>query len=125
MFASTCQTCHGPDGNGVRSLAPPLNKSEWVTGDKDKLIPIVLFGLTGPVTVNGHLYKAPEINGDMPGIGYDEDLPNEDVAQLLSYIRKSWQNNASKVTAEEVKKVRESLKGRQNAFTVEELNQLQ
>ncbi|WP_161888157.1 DUF7133 domain-containing protein [Pontibacter russatus] len=125
MFASTCQTCHGPDGNGVRSLAPPLNKSEWVTGDKDKLIPIVLFGLTGPVTVNGHLYKAPEINGDMPGIGYDEDLLNEDVAQLLSYIRKSWQNNASKVTAEEVKKVRESLKGRQNAFTVEELNQLQ
>ncbi|GAA4424420.1 hypothetical protein GCM10023188_04230 [Pontibacter saemangeumensis] len=123
MFASACQTCHGADGNGVKSLAPPLNQSEWVTGDKNKLISIVLFGLTGPVSVNGHLYKAPEINGDMPGIGYDKDLSNENVAQLLSYIRKSWRNNAETVTAEEVKRVRDYLKDRQKAFTVEELNQ--
>ena len=90
-----------------------------------KLISIVLFGLTGPVKVNGHLYKSPEINGDMPGIGYDEDLKNEDVAELLSYIRRSWQNNADRVTAGEVEKVRKELKNRQNAFTVEELNRLQ
>ena len=124
MFASTCQTCHGPDGNGVKSLAPPLNKSEWVTGDKDRLISLVLYGLTGPVQVNGHLYEAPEINGDMPGIGYDKDLSSEDVAQLLSYIRKSWQNDADKVSAGEVTKVRQRLKDRQNAFTAEELNKL-
>lgn len=124
MFATSCQTCHGADGNGVKSLAPPLNQSEWVTGDKDKLIAIVLYGLTGPVRVNGHLYKAPEINGDMPGIGYDKDLKNEDVAQLLSYIRKSWRNDADKVTAEEVKKVRQNLQDRQKAFTVEELSKL-
>ncbi|MFD3002404.1 c-type cytochrome [Pontibacter toksunensis] len=125
MYTRSCQTCHGADGNGVKGLAPPLNKSEWVTGDKDKLVSIVLYGLTGPVTVNGHLYKAPEINGDMPGIGYDKSLPNEDVAQLLSYIRKSWQNDASKITAEEVTKVRQRLSDRQRAFTVEELNKIQ
>lgn len=124
MYATSCQTCHGPDGNGVKSLAPPLNQSEWVTGDKRKLISIVLFGLTGPVEVNGHVYKAPEINVDMPGIGYDKDLPNEDVAQLLSFIRKSWRNNADEVSTEEVKQVRERLKSRQKAFTVEELNAL-
>jgi mono/diheme cytochrome c family protein len=124
LFATSCQTCHGPDGNGVASLAPPLNGSEWVTGDKNKLIPIVLFGLTGPVKVKGHLYKAPEINGDMPGIGYDKDLPNEDIAQVLSYIRRSWQNNADKVSAEEVGKVRQELKTRQKAFTMEELSKL-
>ncbi len=122
MYASSCQTCHGADGNGVKSLAPPLNQSEWVTGDKAKLTAIVLYGLTGPVTVNGHLYKAPEINGDMPGIGYDEKLSSEDVAQLLSYIRKSWRNNADKVSAAEVTQVRQSLKGRQKAFTAAELN---
>ena len=124
LFTSSCQTCHGPDGNGVAGLAPPLNGSEWVTGDKNKLISIVLFGLTGPVKVKGHLYKAPEINGDMPGIGYDKDLPNEDVAQVLSYIRRSWQNNADKISAEEVSKVRQELKTRQKAFTIEELSKL-
>ncbi|MCJ8164973.1 c-type cytochrome [Pontibacter sp. E15-1] len=125
MFASSCQTCHGADGNGVKSLAPPLNQSEWVTGNKGKLTAIVLYGLTGPVTVNGHVYKAPEINGDMPGIGYDEKLSNEDVAQLLSYIRKSWRNNADAVSAEEVTQVRQYLKGRQKAFTAAELEAFQ
>ena len=124
MFASTCQTCHGPDGNGIKSLAPPLNQSEWVTGEKNRLISIVLFGLTGPVTVNGHLYKAPEINLDMPGIGYDKDLADEDVAQLLSFIRKSWRNDATKVNTAEVTKIRQKLKDRQKAFTTAELDKL-
>ncbi len=124
LFASSCQTCHGPDGGGVKALAPPLNQSEWVTGSKKKLIAIVLFGLTGPVQVKGHVYKAPEINGDMPGIGYSKDMPNEDVAQLLSYIRKSWQNEADKVSTEEVATIRQQLEGRQKAFTVAELDRL-
>ena len=121
MFSSTCQMCHGADGNGVKALAPPLNKSEWVTGNKEKLIAVVLFGLTGPVEVGGHVYESPEINGDMPGIGYDKTLPNEDIAELLSFIRKSWQNNASPVTKEEVATVRQKLAGREKAFTAEEL----
>jgi len=122
LFTSICQTCHGPDGGGVRSLAPPLNQSEWVTGNKDKLISIVLFGLTGPVKVNGHVYQTPEVSGDMPGIGYDKDMPNEDIAQLLSFIRKSWRNNADKVTTEEVARTRQKLTGREKAFTEAELN---
>lgn len=122
LFTSVCQTCHGADGSGVKSLAPPLNQSEWVTGNKDKLISIVLFGLTGPVKVNGHVYQTPEVSGDMPGIGYDKDMPNEDIAQLLSFIRRSWRNNADKVTTEEVTKVRTKLTGREKAFTEAELN---
>lgn len=124
LYTSICQTCHGIDGNGMASLAPPLNQSEWVTGDKNKLISIVLFGLSGPVKVNGHLYKAPEINGDMPGIGYDQDLSNEDIASLLSFVRKSWKNNADKINGEEVEKVRQQHKDREKPFTVEELNEL-
>ncbi|GLU53863.1 hypothetical protein Dfri01_33240 [Dyadobacter frigoris] len=122
LFTSICQTCHGPDGNGVKSLGPPLNQSEWVNGDKAKLISIVLFGLTGPVKVNGHIYKTPEVSGDMPGIGYDKDMPSEDVAQLLSFIRKSWRNNGEKITTDEVATTRKKLNARQKAFTVEELN---
>lgn len=122
LFTSICQTCHGIDGNGVKSLGPPLNQSEWVTGNREKLISIVLFGLTGPVKVNGHVYQAPEISGDMPGIGYDPDMQSEDIAQLLSYIRKSWRNNADQVSTDEVAKVRKKLTGRQKAFTESELN---
>ncbi|MCE7068492.1 c-type cytochrome [Dyadobacter sp. CY326] len=122
LFTSICQTCHGADGGGVKSLAPPLNQSEWVTGNKDKLISIVLFGLTGPVKVNGHVYQTPEVSGDMPGIGYDKDMPSEDIGQLLSFIRKSWRNDADKITTEEVEKVRQKLTGREKAFTEVELN---
>jgi mono/diheme cytochrome c family protein/glucose/arabinose dehydrogenase len=122
LFKSTCQTCHGPDGGGIKSLAPPLNSSEWVNGDKNKLIPLVLFGLSGPVKVNGTVYKAPDYNGEMPGMGYNTELPDEDIAQVISFIRSSWNNNAPKITAKEVTAVRQKFKGRQKAFTIDELN---
>lgn len=121
IFGSACQTCHGADGNGIKGLAPPLNKSEWVTGNKNKLVAIVLFGLTGPVTVNGHVYKAPEINVDMPGIGYSKEFSDKDVAELLSYIRRSWQNDGNEVTTEDVARIRQMFKGREKAFTATEL----
>ncbi|MFT4030865.1 MAG: c-type cytochrome [Siphonobacter sp.] len=122
LFNTICQTCHGKDGNGVSSLAPPLNRSEWVTGNKNHLISIVLYGLTGPVTVNKHLYQAPEITADMPGIGYDASLSNEAIAQLLNFIRKSWQNNGDTIQASEIATVRKRLSKRAKAFTVAELN---
>jgi mono/diheme cytochrome c family protein len=124
IFKSFCQTCHGADGNGIKSLAPPLNNSNWVNGDKNKLIPIVLFGLTGPVKVNGTIYGPPEINGDMPGIGNNTEFSDEDLAQLLSFLRRSWRNNADKVTVADIKKVRTKYKGRQKVFTEAELNRI-
>lgn len=122
VFQTICQTCHGADGNGITSLAPPLNNSEWVTGEKNKLIGIVLFGLSGPVKVHNKLYKAPEINGDMPGLASNKEFTDEDIAQVLSYIRKSWNNNAGSISKEEVSKIRQQFKGRQNTFSMEELN---
>ncbi len=105
-------------------LAPPLNKSEWVTGDKDKLISIVLYGLTGPVKVNGKIYKAPEINGEMPGLGNNKEFSDEAIAQLLSFIRNSWSNKAAKIDSTDINKIRKKFQVRQKSFTVEELNKL-
>ncbi len=122
LFRSTCQPCHGADGNGVRSLAPPLNKSEWVTGDKTRLIAIILHGMTGPVTVNGKLYQAPEINGDMPGIGSNKDIVDEDIAQLSSFLRQSWSNDAEKISREEVIAIRKKFAGRRTPFTAPEMD---
>lgn len=121
IFTSSCQTCHGADGNGVNALAPPLNKSAWVQGDKNRLISIVLYGLTGPVTVNGHEYKKPEISGDMPGIVSNDEYSEKDIADLLNYIRHSWNNNGSVITAEDIINIKKKYSNREKPFTVDEL----
>jgi mono/diheme cytochrome c family protein len=120
IFESICQTCHGKDGNGIAGVAPPLNRSELVA-DKNKFIPIVLYGLTGPVEVNGKLYKAPEINGDMPGIEQNGEFNNEDIADLLNYVRNSWNNQGKWITPDDINNVRIKYKGRTNALTIGEL----
>jgi mono/diheme cytochrome c family protein/glucose/arabinose dehydrogenase len=121
LFKTVCQTCHGADGDGIQSLAPPLNQSEIVTGDKHRLAAIVLFGLTGPVNVAGKQYKAPEISGDMPGIGSNDEFSDKDIAEVLSFIRSAWSNHAAKVTEKDIQEVRKQYKGRQRSFTMEEL----
>ncbi|HEY4289568.1 MAG TPA: c-type cytochrome [Puia sp.] len=122
IFQTVCQACHGADGNGTTALAPPLNGSNWVQGDKNKLIPIVLYGLTGPVRIAGKLYKSPEINGDMPGIGSNKDFSDEDISQVLSFIRSSWNNKAGGINAADIGPIREKYKDRQKPFTMEELD---
>ena len=122
LYESTCQACHGADGNGIKSLAPPLNRSEWVNGDKGKLAAIVLFGLTGRISVNGKLYNADEAGGDMPGIGSNQDVTDTELAQLLSFIRASWANDAGEVKAADLARVRNKYSGRERLFTVEELS---
>lgn len=124
LFQTVCQTCHGADGNGVTALGPPLNGSNWVQGDKNQLIPIILYGLTGPVRVAGKLYKSPEINGEMPDIGSNKEYTDEDLAQVLSFIRAAWNNNAPKIKAEDIGNVRTKMKDRQKPFTMEELEKL-
>ena len=117
LYRSICQTCHGADGNGVNGLAPPLNNSDWVSGDKKRLAAVVLYGLGGPITVSKKLYKSPEVSGEMPGIAANSNFSDEDVAQVLSYIRGSWANSADKVSKEEVAAIRLKYKGRATVFT--------
>lgn len=94
-----CGTCHLPDGKGDGNRFPPVYGSEWVSGNKKRLIELVLNGLSGNITVKGNPY-----NGVMPAHDF---LKDEEVAQILTYIRLGFGNYAGPVTAEEVKKVRE------------------
>ncbi|MES2427032.1 MAG: c-type cytochrome [Bacteroidota bacterium] len=121
IFNTVCKTCHGEDGNGVTALAPPLNKSEIVNGNKTVMISILLKGLSGPVKIAGHLYKAPEISGEMPGFADNKDFTDDDLAQVMNFVRRSWQNKGDKVNAVDVKNLRKKLESRQKVFTVEEL----
>jgi glucose/arabinose dehydrogenase len=93
-----CTACHQGDGKGDGSRFPPLAGSEWVTGDKKRLIQVILNGLNGPITVNGVAY-----NGVMPAHNF---LPDAEIAQILTYIRKSFGNMSGGITQREVTRVK-------------------
>lgn len=95
-----CAACHGQNGEGVPNLAPPLAKSEWVTGPVSNLIRIQLRGLTGPITVNEVEYNLPV---GMAAMSYQTD---EQIAAVLTYVRNSFGNKASAVKPEQVKALR-------------------
>ncbi len=94
-----CRACHQTDGMGDGARFPPVAESEWVTGDKDRLISVVLNGLSGPITVKGVPY-----NEAMPAHG--SFLNDREVSEVLTYIRTNFGNNASPVTEAEVAEVR-------------------
>jgi cytochrome c oxidase cbb3-type subunit 2 len=115
-----CFTCHQPNGQGLAGQFPPLAGSDWVMGDKEKLIKISLYGLMGPIQVNGVDY-----NGVMvpPGIP-PGSLTDQQVADVLTYIRNDWGNSATAVTPNEVASVRANIKDRapMQMWTAAELN---
>jgi nitrite reductase (NO-forming) len=101
-----CAACHQPTGMGSSSpLVPPLAGSDFVLAKKpDRLVHIVLNGLTGHIEVAGKAYDGLT----MPPIGTLASLSNEQIAAVLTYIRgnKDWGNKASAVSPEDVKAVR-------------------
>ncbi|MEM7509772.1 MAG: c-type cytochrome [Bacteroidota bacterium] len=124
IYAIHCSGCHQMNGNGREPLAPPLNKSEWVTGSPEVLGLIVLNGMRGPVEVNGVVYQPPMIQKQMPGIGQNPAFTDEKVAAVLSFVRNSWNNQASFVRPEEVEVIREKAESMEGMFTQEQLLQL-
>jgi mono/diheme cytochrome c family protein len=101
VYNVACLPCHQADGNGVPGMHPPLVESEWVTGDKERLIRIVLEGMEGEIEMHGNTY-----NSVMAPLSY---LSNSQVAQVLTFVRNSFGNKASEITEEEVNEVRENL----------------
>lgn len=98
IYEQNCLTCHQANGSGVPNLNPPLSATDWVLGDKSKLINVILKGLQGQ-----------EIEGDV----YDNAMPAHDfltdtqIADVLTYVRSNFGNKASEVKADEVKALRE------------------
>ncbi|WP_051293387.1 PQQ-dependent sugar dehydrogenase [Olivibacter sitiensis] len=98
VYKLYCGTCHQNDGKGDASRFPPLNDSEWVTGDKSKLINVIMNGLQGPIEVKGKPYE-----GIMPQHSF---LSDEDIAEVLTYIRQNFGNESSPISEAEVAKYR-------------------
>lgn len=95
VYLKNCVSCHQSDGGGVPGLNPPLIKTDWVLGHKKRLIHTLLNGLVDPIVVNGEEYSNP-----MPSQAH---LTDQEIADVLTYIRNSFGNKASHVHASEVK----------------------
>jgi glucose/arabinose dehydrogenase len=101
VYGVYCGACHQRNGMGDSQRFPPLGGADWVTGDKERLIKVVLKGLEGPIEVKGQSY-----NNVMPQHGF---LKDEEISEVLTHIRSNFGNTADAVTTEEVSKVRASL----------------
>lgn len=94
VYLLQCQSCHLEKGEGVEGLYPPLAKTNYLKNTK-KIIGIILNGQSGEITVNGKKY-----NTDMPAQSY---LTDQQIADVLNYVRTSWGNKYPAITAAQVK----------------------
>ena len=112
-----CGTCHQADGKGLQASSfPPLEKTEWVNGNQARLIKLTLKGMMGPLEVNGVKYP-----GQVPMTPFGGLLNDREVAAVLTFIRKSFGNNASSIEPETVRLTRKEIEKKDGFYTSEEL----
>jgi len=114
IYAGVCAGCHQASGRGLDGLAPPLLDSEWVLGSPQRAIRVLLHGLTGPIKVRKRQYT-----GEMPAFG--EALNDEQVAGVLTYIRREWGHGADPVESARVTAERTATAGHVGPWSAEEL----
>jgi nitrite reductase (NO-forming)/hydroxylamine reductase len=101
VYNANCAACHQPTGQGLPGAFPPLAQSDFLGGDRREVMQAALFGLSGPITVNGVDY-----NGVMPSLGY---LSDQELADALTYVFNSWGNSYAAVSVGEVAALRAEL----------------
>jgi mono/diheme cytochrome c family protein len=109
LFAQICAVCHQPNGQGQEGLAPPLVNSHWVLASEERLTRIVLNGLSGPVKVGRREY-----NMEMPPLGA---LNDEQIAAILTYVRREWGHRADPVEPRQVEEIRAAVGPRTRPWT--------
>lgn len=115
VYSANCATCHQANGLGVGNQYPPLAGSEWVTGGTKRLGMILLKGLEGPVTVKGQQYGTAVMQA------WDKTLTDAKIADVMTYIRQEWGNNASPVAPEGVGALRKEIASRSALYRNEDL----
>lgn len=98
VYMQYCVACHQLDGGGVPGLNPPLERTSFVLGSKSKLVKIVLKGMNTHEEIEGETYT-----NVMPPFDY---LKDQQVSDVLTYIRNSFGNKATAATLAEVKAAR-------------------
>ena len=110
VFAANCQTCHQANGQGVPGQYPPLAGSEFTIGGSRRMGMIILKGLQGPVKVKGQQYGSAVMQP------WDKTLTDQKIADVMTYERTDWGNQASPVTAEQIAALRKELASHPESF---------
>lgn len=98
VYDKYCVQCHMNNGKGAPGMNPPLSKVDLVTGEKKAVIEVVLQGLSKPMVINGETY-----NNAMPAHAF---LSDQQIADVLTYVRNTFGNKAEAIKPEEVAKLR-------------------
>ena len=114
VFTTICAACHLPSGKGQEGLAPPLLDSDWILGNPQAIVRIVLYGVSGALTVSGRPFM-----GEMPGLAA---LSDDQIASVLTYLRREWGHTAAPIAPAVVTAIRAETKGRVNPYGWRELN---
>jgi mono/diheme cytochrome c family protein len=109
IYRNICQACHQPDGRGQDNVAPTLIGGALTLGPAEIPTRILLNGKEG-------------VFGLMPPLG--STLQDEQIANVLTYVRREWGQAAAPVDADTVKAVRTLSIGRSRPWTDEELMKL-
>ncbi len=94
VYGRTCVACHQANGQGIPSVFPPLAESDYLNEDVKRAIDIVLHGKSGEITVNGETYNS---------VMTAQNISDQEVANVMTYIYNNWGNNGTEVTEEMVK----------------------
>jgi glucose/arabinose dehydrogenase/cytochrome c553 len=98
VYDAYCIACHQANGKGAPGMNPPLVETDWVTGDKERLIGVILNGMSEPTEINGETYQN--------AMASHAFLDDQQIADVLTFIRNYWGNEAEAITAEEVAALR-------------------
>jgi mono/diheme cytochrome c family protein len=83
-YKANCSQCHGDNGEGIKSLVPPLNQSDFAEKNIDSIPCWLKFGLSHPITVKGTVY-------DQPMYPFDTLRLNEvQIANIINYMNKEY-----------------------------------
>ncbi len=99
VYTAQCMSCHQANGEGLSGVFPPLAGSDHLTRDQEKSISIILKGQNEEITVNGIKYSVP--------MAAMNTLTDQEVADVLNYIGRSWGNQFNAVTPAQVKSQRD------------------
>jgi cytochrome c551 len=99
LYKTHCANCHQLDGAGLEGLYPPIANSDFLKGNKLKMICFIHNGLNDSLTINGKKYTQP-----MPA---NRSLEPLDLAEIATYVYNKW-GKETKIT--EITEVEEILK---------------
>jgi mono/diheme cytochrome c family protein len=116
IFAVRCASCHQTSGLGIAGQYPPLVDSKWANSDPGLIANIILKGLKGEILVNGETYGT-NAAVNMAAV----PITDREIANVTTYVRQAWGNNAPEILESEVSTFRNESKDQIDQWTGDQL----